>query len=1229
MEPLQERDTTSEIDFPSYQILSCPVSWEGKWIMAAQQQMRRAESTSSAAATAEGGGMNGPSSPGKKRTRGGGGGLLAGGRGRAASWRLSPLLGGLLLTVALAATFVFLRQEVEVLTDLESPPSRRLNFRSASQQQQRGGGGRSSFLSSSAKSASERGPAKHQQQQQLEGGREQGGGSSKGDSSSREGGASIDDLNPFIDHPEGTDYGEVVNLAGGSGGAAGVAGGGDEDDDVQLTDGERRLDEVPDRLQDGGQVEEEEQPAGGGSGAGAGAGAGEAGTQGEEGVRRKARRKAGKGSGNNRGGATGAGAGGAGEGDEEEEGIVRDVTLVISAKHTLSQARAHLERVLAATPPVRILYILQGPMGAGLRAYLTGVRRTRPRQVELRDAGAFASGFSTRNASAGLISTKYALFMFNDVFPAHARWLHELYRSAEEAGQTAGGNGGGGGRSHGRSSGDGSGVGSSSGGGGGGGGVGGGGREYSVWAPYISELQQLRPHASLLQHTNIRGTLAAQPFNSSSSSTLSKTQSQAQAQAQAQRSQGERSSHAGSGSRASDGDGDSGSDSDDDDGSGGGAALPMHAGFSASLALDDFDNEGLLYADRRHDASLALTTDAAWLAPREQPAFLEDHCLLVRTELLREAVLFDARAAHTQQDLDLALTVRYWGRRTLFVPQSRVVYRHPAVHLAPADLPFFASQSCEEACGASLVHLRRKWGLVLGQQCRGFADTALRQVRWGETELPGDSGQQAQLVVATFSLMGFNRFSMRALPGWQAPPSANRPLASLTPVALKVHLLLQPFPLGFYFAPKAPARCRTRDNTGCPRVVPWMAAASDAPAMLEALSSLDAALRQVDVDDLESILSSGSLEDDAEGGATAAAAGAGAGSTSSREGGATGESKNSSTDGGASRAVWNIRSGGKSPPGGVVGGPQLWIGRAETHLPVKMNRVEDTWRAGALRSGHMFPVRRGLFKRGERRGGGGGGGVAGVKKKAPSLPVLARMYLPFALVELELVLPAEDGRGLERTRGLGCALAGMTLVVREKCLLPPTGAGARVGAGGGGGGEAAGEGEESGDGGRRRRQTGYVIEPGGASGRSGGGRRSCGSRQSARYYRAWMYVRQLDNEMLPDVMFSELHAALLRGEFPGVEGWLDGDLIRDWLSPCLKHTLQRLRIVKCIPGKPEACALSWHVGVRPDAWQIVHWSWRPQSERTAQVLLVQQNQATWQTPGGGGLEEAAGGHARR
>ena len=360
--------------------------------------------------------------------------------------------------------------------------------------------------------------------------------------------------------------------------------------------------------------------------------------------------------------------------------------------------------------------------------------------------------------------------------------------------------------------------------------------------------------------------------------------------------------------------------------------------------------------------------------------------------------------------------------------------------------------------------------------------------------------------------------------------------------------------------------------------------------------------------------------------------------------------------------------------GGVGGEPELWMGRAELHLPLRLNRVEDLWRAGALREGQLFPVRHGLVKHGEKHPG----------RRAPELPLLSRMYLSFLLLELELEIPVfgqagragekgtagasssggSDGsagpvfpgqtlnpsssyyqqhqaftgsggvfEALESGKSLPCFCEGMSLVMEERCILPGnySRAGRENSDGGSGSGLAEGE---QGAVGAGEPATGTLMSPGG---------RPC--KKTSKYLRAFMVVRHTDMERNAAHTFDLFRKHLRRNLKTGAHGWIEAQQVeggesgvggngggRDgegsssnensgagaqeskqsampWLSPCLRSYLKRLRLIRCIPEAPDGCMLGLPLGSAPDNWRLLLWSWKPQSLRTAEVLLFQSGMA--------------------
>ncbi|CAI5525736.1 unnamed protein product [Closterium sp. Naga37s-1] len=396
--------------------------------------------------------------------------------------------------------------------------------------------------------------------------------------------------------------------------------------------------------------------------------------------------------------------------------------------------------------------------------------------------------------------------------------------------------------------------------------------------------------------------------------------------------------------------------------------LKAHAAFASDMLFDDYSNDGKLYPQPIEDVHVAGTRDPSLLDPRESP--------------------------------------------------SIVVYHHPSSSVGARDLIYFARQSGADVCSANQVFLRHKWGIITGQQCRGFVDATLRGHVWttegqeGDGEgwevngvgasgiaaagaggggggggeegsegkggveaggkgaslysstsssssatptarflIPKSQSEQAQLVLAFFSLVGFNRFQMRNLPAWQPLP------------------------------PAPPAVCHVRDRTLCQIPIPWMAVAARFIPFVDRLATLPDALAE----NAKTVASAAAAAATATGGA----GGGGKGVVLSSTG-------NGST-GGAAEAE-------------VRGEPELWFGRAEEYPSLRVNRVEDLWRAASLRDGQLFMIRHGVVKHGEKHPG----------RRAPELPFLMRLYHPFLLVELEMqVFSGAGGEGLGGGGGKG------------------------------------------------------------------------------------------------------------------------------------------------------------------------------------------------------------------
>jgi len=229
------------------------------------------------------------------------------------------------------------------------------------------------------------------------------------------------------------------------------------------------------------------------------------------------------------------------------------------------------------------------------------------------------------------------------------------------------------------------------------------------------------------------------------------------------------------------------------------------------------------------------------------------------------------------------------------------------------------------------------------------------------------------------------------------------------------------------------------------------------------------------------------------------------------------------------------------------------LGRAELLMPLRVNRVEDLWRAASLREGQLFTVRRGTVKRGEKHPG----------RRAPELPYLMRMYLPFVLLEFEFELSTLEKAGLD-SKGSGqqpkallprrlpmaslCFFHGMSIVIEEKCIIPE--------------GSAQGSGDST--------ETRVLLHPKG---------QTC--TKSSRYFRAFMYVRHVDMDQTPVRMFDKMRRSFQRSMSVPEGGWMEGRKMHTWLTPCFGTALRRMRMVRCIPVRRSSARWALPVGAVP------------------------------------------------
>jgi GT2 family glycosyltransferase len=108
--------------------------------------------------------------------------------------------------------------------------------------------------------------------------------------------------------------------------------------------------------------------------------------------------------------------------------------------------------------------------------------------------------------------------------------------------------------------------------------------------------------------------------------------------------------------------------------------------------------------------------------PRRQPCdFAEFHCLLARTERVRQVGGMDERLLSLHEHIDLCLRVREAGGEVYSEPESKVAYSGPPP-LAWADFPYYMLRWSEVWNRASDEHFARKYGVG-----SGYVDPSRRQ----------------------------------------------------------------------------------------------------------------------------------------------------------------------------------------------------------------------------------------------------------------------------------------------------------------------------------------------------------------------------------------------------------------------------------------------------------------------------------------------------------------------
>jgi GT2 family glycosyltransferase len=96
---------------------------------------------------------------------------------------------------------------------------------------------------------------------------------------------------------------------------------------------------------------------------------------------------------------------------------------------------------------------------------------------------------------------------------------------------------------------------------------------------------------------------------------------------------------------------------------------------------------------------------------RKEVQLCEFHCVMARTDALREIGGLDEGLLNTREHLDFSLSIAKNGGTVWFEPESVVAYLPPPP-LKASDLHFFSLRWSNDWERRSLDHFRRKWDLV-------------------------------------------------------------------------------------------------------------------------------------------------------------------------------------------------------------------------------------------------------------------------------------------------------------------------------------------------------------------------------------------------------------------------------------------------------------------------------------------------------------------------------------
>jgi hypothetical protein len=97
---------------------------------------------------------------------------------------------------------------------------------------------------------------------------------------------------------------------------------------------------------------------------------------------------------------------------------------------------------------------------------------------------------------------------------------------------------------------------------------------------------------------------------------------------------------------------------------------------------------------------------------RRQPCdFVEYHCTLLRTALVRDGTLLDPQIRCVHEHIDTALSVKRLGYPVIFEPASRVTYLAYSDYMLD-ELPFFKWRWSEAEADANIQAFCRKWDVI-------------------------------------------------------------------------------------------------------------------------------------------------------------------------------------------------------------------------------------------------------------------------------------------------------------------------------------------------------------------------------------------------------------------------------------------------------------------------------------------------------------------------------------